>query len=85
MKMDWNKIDVVVDKYQKRILSLPGVVGISTGILQGPGKAQPCIRVYLSKSVERGKLEEKRIPWELDGVPVDILIIGDIVALDDHS
>lgn len=85
MEMDWNKVNVVVDKYGKQILSLSGVVGISTGIRQESGKAQPCIRVYLNKSVERGKLEEQKIPLKLDGVPVDILITGDITALDDHS
>lgn len=85
MEIDWNKVNVVVNKYQKQILSLPEVVGISTGIQRKSGKAQPCIRVYLRVPVERGKLEEKRIPLELDGIPVDTIVTGDIVALNDNT
>lgn len=85
LKADWDKVKMVAERYREQILSLPGVVGISTSIGQGSGKARPCIRVYLAKLVERGKLEDQRIPWELEGVPVDTVVTGKIIALGDYS
>jgi hypothetical protein len=83
--MDWDTVKMIAERYREQILSLPGVVGISTGIRRESGEAQPCIKVYLSKPVERGKLEDQRIPWELEGVPVDAVVTGEIIAFDDHS
>jgi hypothetical protein len=85
VQMDWDKVKVVAERYREQILSLPGVVGISTGVRRESGEVQPCIRVYLSKPVERGELEDQRIPWELEGTPVDAVVTGEIVALDDRS
>ena len=81
MKMDWKAAESVANKYGELILSLPGVVGISTGVLKKTGEAQPCLRVYLSKPLDRGGLEEKKIPWEIEGVPVDTVVTGHYVAL----
>lgn len=83
--MDWHKVKVIAERYREQILSLPEVVGISTGVQRKLGEAKPCIKVYLSKTVERGKLKDRKIPWELEGVPVEILVTGEIIALDDQS
>lgn len=85
MKMDYERATAVAEKYKKQILALPGVVGISTGVRRESGEAYFCIKVYLSKPVERGELDDKRIPWRLEGVPVDIIVTGEIIALGNHS
>ena len=83
--MDWDKVKEVAERYREQILSLPGVVGISTGVRRESGEAEPCIKIYLSKPVKRGKLKDLRIPWELEEVPVEIIVTGEIIAFDDHS
>lgn len=81
MKIDWEKVKEVAGKYEEQIFSLPGVVGISTGVRRESG--EPCIRVYLSSPVERGNLEDEKIPYELEGIPVDAVVTGEFRALDD--
>jgi len=83
--MDWSKTKEVAESYREQILTLPGVVGISTGVRREAGEAEPCIKIYLSKPVKRGKLKDLRIPWELEEVPVEVIVTGEIVALDDDS
>jgi hypothetical protein len=80
----WDKVTAVAERYEKQILSLPQVVGMSTGAMRGPGEVQLCIRVYVREPVERGELEYERIPAQLEGIPVDVVVSGDIVALDSH-
>jgi hypothetical protein len=84
LKTDWEKARSAAEKHGKQILSLEGVVGISTCIKREAKKASPCIKVYLSKSVQRGKLVDNKIPWELDGVPVEVVVTGDVVAFSDQ-
>ena len=80
MITDWKKAKLIVEKYKTSILSIPGVVGLSTGVNRDREEPKVCIRVYLSKHVSRGKLEENKIPRELEGVLVDIILTGDIRA-----
>ena len=82
MKIDWENVKGIAERYRKQILSIPGVVGISTGVWRESGETQPCIRVYLNKHVERGNLKNQKIPWELEEVLVDAVITGDVIAFD---
>lgn len=81
MATDWDRVRAVAERYQVRILSIPGVVGMSSGVLRECGEAQPCIRIYVREEVERGDLKDERIPSELEGISVDVVVTGDIVAL----
>lgn len=85
MNVDWDEVKRVAERYREQILSLPGVVGVSTGVLRESGEAQPCIRVYLSSPAERGEFKDQRVPLQLEGVPVDVVVTGKIVAFDEHS
>ena len=85
MEIDWEKVKEVADRYRQQILSVPGVVGMSTGIQRKQDETKPCIRVDLAKPVERGSLKDQRIPWELEGIPVDAVVTGEFIALEDHS
>ena len=79
--MDWNKVKTILEKYEKEILLLPGVVGISTGIKKNDSK-EICIKVYLNKTIPRGDLKNKQLPIKLDGIPVEVIISGNIVSFD---
>lgn len=78
--MDWSKVEEVFEEYSAHILAVPGVVGISTGMSSGVERSQPCIRVNLARHVERGPLRDQKIPWEIDGVLIEVEITGDIIA-----
>ena len=82
MKIDWDIVKGIAERYREQILSIPGVVGISTGVRRESGETQPCIRVYLNKTVERGNLKDQRIPWEIEEIPVDAVVTGDVIAFD---
>ena len=76
----WDYIKAVENKYREEILSLIGVVGVSTGVLRRSGEVIPCIRIYLNREIERGALEENKIPMEIEGIPIDVVITGDFKA-----
>ena len=80
MEISWDQAKGVAERYGRQILAVHGVVGVSTGVRTEEGKTQPCIRVYLSTPLERGMLEAGKIPWELEGVPVEIDVTGEFVA-----
>ena len=80
MNMRWDQATEVTERYGEQLLAVPGVVGVSTGVRTESGKTQPCIRVYLSIPLDRGTLEAGKIPWELEGVPVEIDVTGEIEA-----
>lgn len=77
---NWDQIKDVENRYRERILSLIGVVGMSTGILRRSGEIVPCIRIYLYKAIERGAFKENKIPMEIEGIPIDVVITGAIKA-----
>ena len=77
--MELDKVEYTLAKYEKDVLTLPGVVGISTGILKGKIK-EMCIKVYLNRAIPRGDLINRHLPEVLDGVPVEAIITGNIVA-----
>ena len=61
----------VQEEHQKRLLAIPGVVGIGQGISQG----KPCFRIYVDKLTP--ELSAK-IPKEIEGYPVVVLETGEI-------
>lgn len=51
---------------------IPGVIGFGIG--------QDCLRVYVHNSKVQKKFPEKKFPETFEGVKLDIIITGDIVA-----
>jgi len=80
MNVNWDQATEVAKRYREQLLAIPGVVGVSTGAHTESVETQPCIRVYTSIPLERGVLNDGKIPRELDGVPVEIDVTGAIVA-----
>jgi hypothetical protein len=66
-------INAVLADHDKRLLSIPGVVGVYVGLLDD-GRT-PCLKVMLArKTPENGRA----IPRTLDGYPVVTEVTGEI-------
>jgi hypothetical protein len=66
----------IQEEHQKRLLTIPGVVGIGQGISQG----KPCFRIYVDKLTSELSELSAKIPKEIEGYPVVVLQTGDIKA-----
>jgi hypothetical protein len=65
------------------ILSLPNVVGVGVGLRMRRGETtgEVALVVMVNKKVPNADLTpDQLIPTELDGVPVDVLEVGDLKA-----
>jgi hypothetical protein len=78
--MNTDKVKEVLSKYEKDILKLPGVVGVSTGIRKDKMK-EWCIKVYLNKAIERGNIENQQLPVWIESVYVEAILSGNFNAL----
>lgn len=68
-------IEVVLREYTDSLMAVPGVVG--TG--QGECGGAPCIRVFV---VQKTSALVDKIPSMLDGYMVDVVVTGEIEALE---
>jgi hypothetical protein len=66
-------INAVLADNDKRLLAIPGVVGVYVGLLED-GRTQ-CLRVMLSRKTREG---ESTIPRTLEGYPVVTEVTGEI-------
>lgn len=80
--MSWEKVQGIVKRHQEQLLSIPGVVGVSTGVQKKANERVFCIKVYCSRPLKRGGIERQELPNEIEGVPVEMVVSGDIVAFD---
>ncbi len=72
-------------KHEARLLRYPNVVGVTEGTRMRAGKptGEPALVVLVSGKVPRKALPKSSLlPSELDGVPVDVVEVGPIEALD---
>lgn len=67
----------IIKDHADRIMAVPGVVGIASGLLED---ATPCILVLVSKDTAELR---KQIPEQLEGHPVIIDETGEIRAMPD--
>lgn len=74
-------VRAVKAKYEDSLLKLPGVIGVGVGMRQRGGQwtDEVCIVVSVQNKLPADALDPKEIvPHELDGVPVDVLEVGEI-------
>jgi hypothetical protein len=72
----------VKKRHEQRLLKLPNVIGLGIGLRQVKGQVTDsrCLVVFVTHKVPPGLLaENERIPVELDGFPVDVQEIGQVV------
>ena len=67
-------IQEVLREHSRHIISLPGVVGIARGDLNG----KPCIRVYVAKKTHE---LPRQIPSNIEGYEVIVEASGEFKAL----
>lgn len=69
-------IRMVLERHARRVVSLPGVVGVAEGETDGG----PCITVYVVEKTDR---VVDQIPSDLEGWPVVIRESGEFRSLTD--
>jgi hypothetical protein len=71
-----------------QLMSIPGVIHVSYGLKKTAGLLSDtlCIRVYVKeKKLPHALKPEEYIPKEIDGIPTDVNIVGDISFSSDDS
>jgi hypothetical protein len=83
---DQAKVAAARARHEAALLALPNVVGVTEGTRMQGGRptGEACIVVYVARKIARSKLKASEIlPERIDDVPVDVVEVGDVVALDD--
>jgi hypothetical protein len=72
-------------RHQSRLLAYPNVVAVSTGTRTKGGQptGERCLVVYVTRKLPRSALTETQIlPTQIEGVPVDVVEVGEVRPLD---
>lgn len=81
--MDVERVRAVKAAHEKQLLAKANVVGVGVGLRQRRGKVtdQVCIVVSVRQKVPPEQLSPAdRIPAQIEGVPVDVQVTGEIRA-----
>jgi hypothetical protein len=77
------QIRAVKAKYEKRLLRKKNVVGVGIGLRERKGRQteEMVLTVLVSQKEPPASLRRSdQIPHELDGVPVDVQVVGELRA-----
>jgi hypothetical protein len=69
-------INAVLSDHDKKLLAIPGVVGVYVGVLED-GKT-PCLKVMLARKTPES---QRDVPKSLEGYPVVTEVTGEIRPL----
>lgn len=78
------RLAAIQAQLEAKLLGYPNVIGVATGIRVRGGKptGEPCLVVYVSQKLPITKLAKSEvIPHEIEGVPIDVVDVGEIGAL----
>ncbi len=78
-----DRVSAVKAKYESELMARPGVVGVGVGLRQRGGERtdEVVIVVMVQKKLPPDQLPpNERIPPQLEGVPVDVQEVGNILA-----
>ena len=81
---DWERLRDVKNLHEADLMSKANVVGVGIGLRQRAGQptSEPAIVVSVTHKVPSSLVDpDDVIPSELDGVPVDVQVIGKLRAL----
>lgn len=87
MQQNWeivNRASMVKARYEHRLMRYPNVIGVGVGLRHQRGQVtnEVCIVVMVRHKVPPDDLDlNDRLPENLEGIPVDVLEVGDIEAL----
>jgi hypothetical protein len=82
-KEDLERIRAVKSAHEIELMSKANVVGVGIGLRKAGGRStgEAAIVVSVSAKVPGSQLTQKdTIPRELDGVPVDVQVVGELRA-----
>lgn len=82
--LEMDRIRTVKAKYERRLLRKRYVVGVGIGLRERGGELteEATLTVLVSHKLPQSELRPRdRIPAELDGVPVDVQVVGHVRAL----
>ena len=74
--MSKKKIEEVRSAWEKRLMDIPGVMGIGVGLTKD--RSQVCIKVYVSREDSK---QVEQIPKQIEGYPVEVEIRKPFKAL----
>ena len=80
-QLDFTKAQVVKQAHEAQLLCRANVVGVGVGLRRRKGEIerQVAIVVMVTKKVPRMQLApEDVLPWEIEGIPVDVQEVGEI-------
>lgn len=78
------KLAKIRARYEADLLRYPNVIAVGESVQTKRGKptGRPCIVVFVERKIPPNQLGENEIlPEELEGIPVDVVEAGGIVAL----
>jgi hypothetical protein len=81
---DMNRLRAVKSRHEAALMRKANVVGVGIGLRRTGGKptGEPVIVVSVTDKVPVSRLSPRDvIPRELDGVPVDVQVVGKLRAL----
>ena len=79
----YQKARAVREKHGPDLMRKPNVIGIGIGFRQQAGKRtdEVAVVVMVKRKLSSDNLNpDEQIPSEIDGVPVDVQVVGDIRA-----
>jgi hypothetical protein len=71
-------------RHETELLRYPNVVAVDEGIRTRAGKptGERCLVVYVKRKLPLSQLsKEERLPTAIEGVPIDVVDAGEVVAL----
>ena len=74
----------VLSRHEVDLLRYPNVVGVSEGVRMSGGRptGEPCVTVLVDRKVPESDLAKDEIlPRKIDGIVVDVVEVGEVVAL----
>jgi len=77
-QMEMKRIALVKERYLKRLMQYPNVIGVGVGFkeISGEEVRVPCIVVYVEEKVPVGSLKpEHVIPKSIEGIPTDVKVM----------
>jgi hypothetical protein len=74
--MSQKKIEEVASVWEKRLMDIPGAMGVGVGLTKD--LSQVCIKVYVSREDSK---QAEQIPKEIEGYPVEVEIRKPFKAL----
>ncbi len=76
-----NRVRDVKQRYETDLMSIPGVISVGVGHRREPSRKddEACILLSVLDLVRfRQQNREEDVPGEIEGVPVDVIEIGDV-------